>query len=105
MGIKNEYYRVNTGLVTRRALDNLSPYSINQEEYNMHRTRKIEIEFIDQVEPQIQGSATVAPLRIRFDANRMHYKAKAVEQAYKQIQKLIREMHMDPYYAEGDQLY
>lgn len=104
MGIKNEYYRVNTGLVTRRALDNLSPYSINQE-YNMHRTRKIEIEFIDQVEPQIQGSATVAPLRIRFDANRMHYKERAVEQAYKQIQKLIREMHMDPYYAEGDQLY
>jgi hypothetical protein len=72
----------------------------------MHRTRRIEIEFIDRIEDSpIQGSATVAPIKIKFDANRMHHKSKAVEQAYKQIQNLLREMHMDPYYAEGDQLY
>ena len=66
------------------------------------RIRKIEIEFVDQTE---DSTAEPSPIRIRFDANRMHYEAKAVEQAYNQIQKLLREMHKDPFYAEDHQLY
>jgi hypothetical protein len=67
------------------------------------RIRKIEIEFVDQAEASTVEEPS--PIRIRFDANRMHYKKEAVEQAYNKIQKLLREMHMDPFYAEEHQLY
>lgn len=65
--------------------------------------KTLTIEFVYTEEPKEQESTPT--IKVVFNANRMHYKDRAVEHAYKAIQKLLREMHMDPYYAEGDQLY
>lgn len=65
--------------------------------------KTLTIEFIYQEAPK--ETENTPTIKVIFNANRMHNKDLAVEHAYKAIQKLIREMHMDPYYAEEDQLY